>query len=213
MANKQTMATNNCGQTYRLIPAGQAVPVTTGNPCAWNTALPNYPMPGDTAFRTTFSNNVIANVKFAYDYTIYDAQKFIGSARYLGKPNADADSDDKNTTAYEMAENVVIDKRLRDVTNDILVQQDIVGFDQAQIETQVLEKINAALSDKGIKIGTLAFTITPEQHTREAIDIATAMRVYAAAGLLDEGKRIVEARAGAPIISTTVSPQVVTRED
>lgn len=211
MANKQTMITHNCGKTYDLIPAGEVVPNPVGM-CSWVITIPDYPMPGDANFRTAFAGNVVVSAKMDYTYIIADARKFLGNARYLGKPNSDA-NDDGNSKAYELAENVVIDKLIRDVTNDILRAQNIVTYDASEVETTLLTKVNAVLAEKGIQLQTLALVIQAGPHTQDAIDTTTAMQVYQASGLADLGRQVMVARAGAPHIVTNVTSQVPAQED
>ena len=211
-ANKQTLVTNDCGVNWRLIPAGNSVPAAIGF-CSYTVTVPDYPMQGDTKFKTSFKNRVLATVAISYDYSITDGLAFIKEAKYLGRSNSDA-NDETNATPYETAENIVIDKRMRDIAGELLREQDIVEFDQGVFEDVLLEKLNEQLKSRGVKVNTLAFVPTPEEQTRLAIDVATAMRVYEAAGLAAEGRQIAIARAGAPHISTQVTSAVpATSED
>ena len=53
----------------------------------------------------------------------------------MGKANANADSDEAlEPSAFEGAENMVIDKRIRDVSKSIFLMEDIVELDHAEIE-------------------------------------------------------------------------------
>ncbi len=211
MANKQTMITHNCGKTYSLIEAGQTVPQTMGM-CSWIISIPDYPMPGDANFRTSFDGNVVVSAKLDYTYVIADAKSFLGNARYLGKPGSDA-NDDGNSSAYELAENVVIDKLLRDVTNDILREQSVVTYDASAVETELVTKANEALRSKGIQIQTMALVIQAGPHTQDAIDTTTAMQVYQASGLSDLGRQVMVSRAGAPHITTNVQAAPVAAQE
>lgn len=61
----------------------------------------------------------------------------------------------------------------------------------------VVEQQEAALEKKGVVLADLALVIENDEQTRLAIDSATAVRVYAAAGISEVGKQIIAARAGA----------------
>lgn len=204
MANKQTLKTNNCGVSWELIPAGQTIASPIGM-CSYYVTIPDYPMQGEANFKTSFKNRVLATVSISYDYQITDGKAFISEAKYIGKMNSSAEDESNASGAYETAENVVIDKRLREIVGNLLRDQDIVEFDAGEFEDKLLADINDQLKPRGVKLNTLAFVPTPQPHTAEAIDIVTSLRVYQAAGVEEEGKRIVVARAGAPSISTTVS--------
>jgi hypothetical protein len=196
MANVQTLYTTDCGQNWKLIQPGSAIPKNIGM-CSYKVTVPDYPLQGETRFKTSFKDRVIANVEIGYEYVIVDAMKFVGEAKYLGKANTDAQDASNSSSAYESAENTVIDKRLRDVVTNLLVKQDIVEFSQAEFEDSLLVEINNRLTDKGVKLNFLSFVPTPEEQTRMAIDLMTAMRVYESKGLGELGQRVAAARAGA----------------
>lgn len=195
-ANKQTLVTNDCGVSWELIPAGKSVPVMVG-PCSYKVTIPDYPMQGQTKFRTSFKDRVLASVEIGYEYSIVDGKVFISEAKYIGRSNSEAEDGTNASTQYESAENTVIDKRLRDLVSEMLIREDIVEFNQAEFEDTLLAEINKRLSNKGVRLNFLSFVPTPEEQTRLAIDIATAARVYESKGLGDLGKAAVVARAGA----------------
>lgn len=202
-ANQQTLVTHNCGVSWELISPGSTLPAMVGY-CSYKVTIPNYPMPGQTRFRTSFANRVLATVDIAYEYEIIDGKTFISEARYLGRSNSEGDDKANAATAYETAENVVIDKRLRDLVSEMLIKQDIVEFNQGEFEDELLEEINKRLASKGTRLNFISFVPTPEEQTRLAIDMATAMKVYESKGLLDVGKAVAAARAGATKIEVRV---------
>lgn len=57
------------------------------------------------------------------------------------------------------------------------------------------------LAKKGIILNDLALVIENDEQTRLAIDSATAVRVYEAAGIPNVGKQIMIAKAGATSVS------------
>jgi len=205
MANVQTLRTTNCGVKWELIPAGQTIPANVAA-CSYTVTVPDYPLQGETKFKTSFKDRVIANVEINYEYVIVDALKFIAEAKYIGKANSDAQDETNSSSAYESAENTVIDKRIREATTSSLVNQDIVEFSQAEFEDSLLVAVNKELEDRGVRLNFLSFVPTPEEQTRLAIDMLTAMRVYEAKKLGELGQRIAIARAGATKVEVNLTP-------
>lgn len=195
-ANVQTLITDDCGVTWRLIPPGQVIPARIGV-CSYKITVPNYPMQGETSFKTSFKDRVLAKVEVGYEYIIFDGIKFVSEAKYLGKANTSVDDATNQSVMYESAENAVIDKRIREAATSMLLQEDIVEFSQAEFEDRLLERVNKMLEEKGVRLNFLSFVPTPEEQTRLAIDMMTAMRVYESKGLIDLGKAVSTARAGA----------------
>ena len=202
LSNVQTMVTDDCGQTWKLIKPGEAIPKGVGM-CHYKITIPDYPMQGECAFKATFKDRVRANIEMSYDYSITDAALFISEAKYLGKVNTNAD-DAAMDRAFETAENSVIDKRIKDVIRDLLPAEDIVDFSQADFEERLMVKVNEALKSRGVRINFLSFVPTPDVQTRQAIDVATAMKIYDSKGLHEEGKLIIAAKAGATTVVTNV---------
>ncbi len=198
-ANVQTLVSNDCGVSWELIPPGKIIPARIG-PCAYKVTIPDYPLQGETKFKTSFKNRVLASVEIAYEYSIFDGRVFIGEAKYLGKANSDVDDATNASSAYESAENAVIDKRIRETTTEMLINEDIVEFSQGEFEDALLVGVNERLKDKGVRLNFISFVPTPEEQTRLAIDMMTAMKVYESKGLGDLGKAVATARAGAPHI-------------
>ena len=201
-ANKQTLVTSDCGVNWTLIPAGQSIGAQIG-PCSYKVTIPDYPMTGETKFRTSFKERVLANVEIAYEYSIIDGKAFISEAKYIGRANSEAEDETNSSTAYESAENTVIDKRLRDLVGELLVNEDIVELNQGAFEERLLEEINKRLVSKGVRLNFLSFVPIPDEQTRQAIDVATAARVYETRGLSDVGKAVMIARAGATKVTVT----------
>jgi hypothetical protein len=202
-SNVQTLYTSNCGVSWQLIKAGEALPKGLGM-CSYKVTVPDYPMQGESVFKSAFANRVMAKIEVTYDYSITDAMAYVGEAKYLGKMNSDSDSETNSSKAYETAENSVIDKRIKEVARDLLIGEDIVEFSQAEFETTLLEKVNDLLKTKGVKLNFLSFVPIPEEQTRQAIDVVTAMKIYESKGLTEIGKAVSAARAGASKIDVTV---------
>ena len=196
-ANVKTLHTTDCGQTWKVIKAGERIPnsVTT---CDYKTVLPDYPMQGDTEFQTQFEGNVLVKVKIAYDYEIVDGLLFIQEAKFLGKSgSADSASKGTNMSAFETAENVVIDVRLREITTSGTIKHDIVNFNPSDFEDKLFETANKELAKRGVHLNSITFVTIPDEQTRLSIDAATAMNVYKNKGMLEFGQRLAIAKAGA----------------
>ena len=204
-SNMQTITTTDCGVSWNLIKVGETVPALVG-PCSYKVTVPDYPMQGDTKFKTSFKGKVLAQIDISYDYQIVDGKKFIAEAKFLGSATAGKAEGDQLSGLYESAENSVIDKRIREVASDLLIKEDIVDFDQAKFEDQLLLTANKMLEPLGIRLNFLSFVPIPEEQTRLAIDMMTAMKIYKDRGMEELGGKIAAARAGASRISVQVDP-------
>lgn len=211
-ANVHVLSTENCGAEWKKVETATAVPKHPGNPCGYNTALPAWPMPGDADFKTQFKGQVLAQVRFSYTYQIIDPIAFIKSASYLGKMGGTLEiSADDTGKKYEMAENMIIDKSIREITGDLTDSMEIVDANPSQIEESVFVKLGEALKKRGVQIVDMQMVLMPEEQTRLAIDTATAIRVYRNANIEEVGKQVMIAKAGAARIQLDV--QKVAKEE
>lgn len=200
-SNQQVVVSDDCGMSWKKINAGEAVPKGAMNNCYMKVVMPNYPMQGDSKFISNFKDRVRASVHIDYDYSITEPLAFIKQAKYLGKANTDADDQSAlNPEAFEGAENMVIDKRIRDVSKGIMLQEDIVELEQAELENRLLSEANKILEPLGVHLNFITLTFDLDEQTRQAIDISTAMKIYESKGLSEIGKSVMSARAGAPKI-------------
>lgn len=211
-SNQQVVVSSDCGMTWQKINVGDAVPKGTMNRCYMKVVMPNYPMQGDCRFVSNFAEKVRAAVHIDYDYSITDPLAFIKQAKYLGKANADADDNGAlDASAFEGAENMVIDKRIRDVSKGILLKEDIVELDQANMESHLFVETNKVLEPLGIHLNFITLTFDLDEQTRQAIDVSTAMKIYDSKSLGDIGRQVMAARAGATKITIENKiPQQVT---
>lgn len=206
-ANVQTLQTTDCGVSWNVIKAGQRIPSTVGS-CSYNTVLPDYPMQGDLEFKAQFDGNVLVTAKISYDYEIIDPIKFIGEAKFLGKHSSSAQdsANGSNMNGIETAENQVIDKRIREAATSRTVKLNIVDFNPAKFEDELMSGSNTDLATRGVRLNSMTLVIIPEEQTRQAIDAATAMNVYTSKGFKDLGERLAVARAGAAKIVIDATP-------
>lgn len=207
-ANVQTLISNDCGVTWELIKPGEQIPKQFGA-CALKTTIPGSPMTGESHFKSTFQNNVKAQIDLDYEYVIIDPVKFITEAKYLAKTNVDGDDVSGNSSRFESAENSIIDKRIKDVSRDLLNSIDIVDFDQSEFEDKLLDQVNKLLGDRGVTINYLSFVPEPSEQTAQAIDVATAMKIYESKKLEDVGKTVMSNKAGAAKIIINTNPVTV----
>ena len=208
-ANVQTLISNDCGVTWELIKPGQVIPSRVG-PCALKTTIPGSPMTGESHFKTTFDNKVKANIDMDYEYEITDPVLFIQEAPYLAKTNADPDDISANNSRFESAENSIIDKRIKEDARELLQNVDIVEFDQSEFEDTLTAVVNSQLSKRGVRLNFLSFVPTPSEQTEQAIDVATAMKIYESKGLQEVGKLVIANKAGATKVEMSVKNQPTT---
>ena len=208
-ANVRTLISNDCGVTWEIIPAGQTIPKRL-TACELKTTIPGAPMTGESHFKTNFANKVKTNIDMDYEYEIIDPVKFITEAPYLAKSNSDADDVSSDPSRFESAENSIIDKRIKDIARDLLLNIDIVEFDQSEFEDTLQTQVNKALSDRGVHINYLSFVPTPSEQTEQAIDVATAMKIYESKGLEEIGKQVIANKAGAAKIEMNVKSETQT---
>ena len=180
---------------------GEAVPRPGVNPCYMKVVIPNFPMQGESKFITNLKDKVRTVTHIDYDYTIVEPLAFIKQAKFLGKANTDADDEAAIGSNFEGAENMVIDKRIKDVAKNLFVDEDIVELDQSELEDRLLAESNKILEPLGIKLNFITLTFDLDEQTRQAIDIATAMKVYQSRGLVDVGREVMKERAGATKIT------------
>jgi hypothetical protein len=204
-SNQQVVISSDCGVTWSKINAGESVPKGVGNYCFMKVVIPNYPMQGDSRFISNLKDKVRAQVHIDYDYSITDPLAFIKQAKYLGKANSNADSGDAlDPSAFEGAENMVIDKRIRDVSKALFLTQDIIELDQAELEDKLLIDVNKVLEPLGVHLNFMSLTFDLDEQTRTAIDVTVAMQVYQSKGLGEVGKQVMIERAGATKINIEV---------
>lgn len=213
-SNVHALSTEDCGAKWTKLSTGDSVPKHTGNPCGYNLAIPNWPMAGDAAFKTQFKGQVLTNARWSYTYTITDPIRYIKNAAYLGKMGGGLEiSADDVGKRYGMAENILIDKALREVTVTETQTMEIVNANPADIEDKVFAKMRPIMETKGIALTDMALVIEPDAQTRLAIDVATAVRVYENAGIGEVGKQVAIANAGAARISLSANQPKAEEKD
>lgn len=212
-SNQQVVVSEDCGMTWKKIDAGEAVPKGGLNMCYMKVVVPNFPMQGEATFISNLKDKVRANVHIDYDYSIIDALAFIKQAKFLGKANVDADNEEAIGKSFEMAENMVIDKRIKDVAKRIFVDEDIVELDQSEIENHLLAESNKVLEQLGVHLNFITLSFDLDEQTRQAIDVSTAMKIYESKGLTDLGKQVMSQRAGATKITVENKTEAVKSEN
>ncbi|WP_295093742.1 hypothetical protein [uncultured Flavobacterium sp.] len=201
-SNQQVLVSEDCGMNWKKVNAGDAVPKGGMNPCYMKVVVPNFPMQGDMKFLANLAKKVKVTTHIDYDYSITNGLAFINEAKYIGKANADADSEDAlDPSAFEGAENRVIDKRIKEVAKRLFLNEDIVDMEQDELELRLETEVNKVLEKLGVRLNFLTLTFLPDDQTRQAIDISTAMRIYKSNDLEELGKQVMIARAGATQIS------------
>jgi len=200
-SNQQVVVSSDCGMTWEEIKAGDAVPKAGLNACYMKVVIPNYPMQGESKFISNLKDRVRANVHIDYDYSIISPLAFIKQAKYLGKANTNADDEAAIGKAFEGAENMIIDKRIKDIAKGVFINADIVELDQSDMEANLLNESNKVLEPLGVHLNFITLTFDLDEQTRQAIDVTTAMKIYESKGLQDVGKQVIIQRAGATKIN------------
>ncbi|GAA4300310.1 hypothetical protein [Nibribacter koreensis] len=215
-SNQQVVVSDDCGMAWKKVNAGDAVPKGVGNPCFMKVVIPNFPMQGDSRFISNLKDRVRASIHIDYDYSITDPLAFIRQAKFLGKANANADNSEAlDPSAFEGAENMVIDKRIRDVSKSLFLQEDIVELDQAELENKLLVEANKLLEPLGVHLNFITLTFDLDEQTRQAIDISTAMKIYESKNLVDVGKQVIVSRAGATkvTVENKLAPEQTAKDE
>ena len=197
-SNQQVVTSEDCGKTWKQVESGESVPKGGVNPCYMKVIIPNYPMQGDANFVANLKARVRVEVEIDYDYSIIKPLAFIKEAKFLGKTNAHADTALDST--FEMAENMVVDKRLRDVSKAIFLKTDILEFDQGDLEATLLLETNKVLHPLGIQLNFLTLTFDLDEQSKTAIDVVTAIKIYEAKGEIEFGRQVILKKAGKIII-------------
>ncbi|NBA85200.1 hypothetical protein GVN16_05480 [Emticicia sp. CRIBPO] len=201
-SNQQVLVSSDCGVSWTQINAGESVPKGGLNYCYMKVVIPNFPMQGDMDFVANLAEKVRVKTLIDYDYSITGAIQFIKQAKFLGKANKDADDNAAlDPSAFEGAENIVIDKRIKDVAKALFINEDIIEMDQQDLENKLLQESNKVLEPLGVHLNFITLTFDPDEQTRQAIDVSTAMKIYKSKGLEDLGKQVISARAGATKVS------------
>lgn len=197
-SNQQVVVSTDCGMTWEKINAGESVPRGGVNACYMKVVIPNFPMQGESKFVSNLKDRVRASVHIDYDYSIVDPLSFIKQAKYLGKANSNADDVDAlDPNAFEGAENMVIDKRIKDVSKTLFITEDIVELDQSELENKLLLESNKILEPLGVHLNFITLTFDLDEQTRQAIDVSTAMKIYQSKNLTDVGRIVIQNKAGA----------------
>lgn len=82
-------------------------------------------------------------------------------------------------SSFEQAENQVIDKRIKDVSKELFLHQDIVEMDQNVIEDSLFLLVNERLKPLGVQLNFITLTFLLDSQTSTAIDVATVLRICA----------------------------------
>lgn len=209
-SNQQVVISDDCGMKWKLINSGDAVPKGIGNPCFMKVVIPNYPMQGESKFISNLKDRVRAKVQIDYDYSVTSPLAFIGQAKFLGHANADADDKEAlDAGVFEGAENMIIDKRIKDVAKSLFIDEDIVELDQSDLENKLLASSNKILEPLGVSLNFITLTFDLDEQTRQAIDVSTAMKIYESKGLVEIGKQVMVSKAGANKINIATKEEPV----
>lgn len=211
--NQQVLISKDCGVSWRKLDTADMIPASIA-PCFIKIIVPNSSMQADSKFNANFANKVKVSVDIDSDYEIRDAISYIKTARYLGGMSKGADdSEGHNDAVFESLENRVIDKRIREAAKAVLLKNDVVEFDQGDLEDEILEEANKLTEKIGIHINFISLTLSMGSQTEQAIDAAVAMQIYASRGMEDVGKSLILAKAGATQVNVNTRVVAPKSED
>lgn len=195
--NQIVLYSEDCGVTWKQVPAGSRVPSGTGQVCFVKETMPGYEMQGDMDFYVLFKDQVKVRLRLTYSYLIEDPLAFMKVAKKLGRANADADEAQDDNDRFEGAENRVIETKIKKVTSDEFPKEDVVSHDINALELTYVDLVNAELKSRGVRITTFEMVPDFQPLTQQAIDAANADRIYAAKNMQEFGRQITLAKAGA----------------
>ncbi len=196
-ANQIVLYSEDCGSSWKQVPAGNVVPQGVGNPCFVKETMPGYEMQGEMDYYVQFKDKVKVRIKLTYSYLIEDPLLFMKQAKKLGKTNADTDEAQDDNARFEGAENRVIESRVKTITSDEFSKEDVVLHDMNALELTYVDLVNKEMKSRGVRLTVFEMVPDFQPLTAQAIDAANAERIYESKGMKEYGRQITLAKAGA----------------
>lgn len=207
--NQWMVVTSDCWQTSKVVKAGE-VPPRLLTYCDQKIVLPAYLMDGQVKVQCRFKGDVKGTLNLDYQYEIIDPQAFIQAAKFITSAATD-DNGLVDLNTLEKAENLAIDKIVKDVTREYIPTVNPIDIEESKIESDILEQVNKTLSERGVKMIAPSCQIDFQSQTEVALDAVSAYNLYKNAGLERLGEGIITNQALKPEINiqmqTTPVPQ------
>ena len=180
--------------------------------CDRKIILPATNMAGELKVETKFLGNVGGEVSMSYNWRITDPILFMQSAKSL--LSADADGDSKvDPNALEEIESSVMDKVLGDIMREYTPNKK-PAIGSLDVEKDLYGLIASKASGRGVEFSNISLNIYFSDQMEEALDVAAALNFYKEIGELELGRKVIEAKAGAPHITTVVKNEIpINKED
>ena len=87
--------------------------------------------------------------------------------------------------------------------------EDFLEFIEEKLEIES----NKLLEKYGVKLNFLTLTFIPDEQTRQAIDVATAFRIYESKGIKELGEKVMSARAGATKVAVENKTEAIQKPE
>lgn len=205
--NEFVVVTADCWNNMEVIEAGQTPPRLM-TPCDRKIILPAYLMDGSVEVPARFQGDVKGLIKLDYQYEIKNPIQFVQSAKFVTSSQTDEyGMIDHNT--LERAENVAIDKIVKDIVRDYIPNVNPVDIEESRIEDDLVPVINKTLESRGVFMSTVSVDIDFKEQTEQALDVISAYNLYKNAGIEGIGESVIANQAGKPEIKVEVKTQPI----
>lgn len=207
--NEWVVSTGTCWNTMTVSKAGDVIPRLYTN-CDRMVILPATEMVADFTCETKFNGRVAGQVNVTYQWKITDPIAFIQSAKSItSSPTSDGNKIDVG--ALEAIENAVVDKMLIDLIREYTPEKD-AGIDEKVIENDVNALSSTKFANRGVQLYNMSINVNFSPQTEEALDVVSALKFYEQNGQSELGKKVIENKAGAPVINVKVINEKVVEE-
>lgn len=201
--NEWVVSTGTCWNTMSVTKSGQMIPRLM-TACDRMVILPATELSAEIECDTKFANRVAGKINITYQWRIIDPLLFIKSAKSI--TSSPTDDDDKiSVEALEGIENGVVDKLVLDATRE-LTPTLAAGVDELTFEKALNIAIQSQITDRGVEFSNMSANIDFDGQTEEALGVISALKFYEANNESELGRRVIEAKAGAPVIIINENP-------
>jgi hypothetical protein len=90
----------------------------------------------------------------------------------------------------------------------------VVTFSPSDFEDLLLPELNKLLQPRGVTVNFLSLVPVYDEQTAQAVDVATAMKIYTSKNLEKLGEQVIANRAGASriVVENPAAPAPVAEE-
>jgi hypothetical protein len=185
--------------------AGDLFPRTFVSSCDRVIVLPATELAADFVVSTKFQSRVAGQVTITYQWRIADPILFIQSAKSITSANTN-DDHKVDPNVLETIENSVVDKILIDLIREYTPSKP-AGIDELQIELDLQTLVQSQIKQRGVEFSNMSINVDFSEQTEEALDVVSALKFYEANNELDLGRKVIEAKAGATVVTNVTQVQ------